>query len=480
MQLTLTTRIETRQLSTLKPHPRNEEIYGDSCDQDLIESVRRQGVTGIVILPDGTILSGHRRVEAAQKAELIECECIVRNDLKDEWDVLEALLDYNRQRDKTTEQRVREYKAYLEVEEEWAKRRQIKLAGTRPNASDLRPNLDEGQENTENKGRSDVLAAEKAGFKRTTARKASAVVKAADRLRKQGKKKEAKELTDTLNKSVDKAHKLANDGGLLEEESAEKEAKVPAQIEKIELEDGRIGYISRTPGKTPFFNSTNEMVDWARWTWNPVTGCFHNCDYCYARDIAHRFYETKFEPTFHPERLLAPAHTKVPKDAETDVRCRNVFTCSMADLFGKWVPEEWIMQVFQSVIDNPQWNFLFLTKFPQRLQEINDKLNGFPDNAWVGTTVDEQQRVKVAEKAFSNIQAKVKWLSCEPLLQRLTFNSLEMFDWVVIGGQSASSQTQASQPEWEWVEHLWNQARASDCKVYWKGNLTVRPKECPW
>lgn len=479
MQLTLSTRIETRQLSTLKPHPRNEEIYGDSCDQDLIESVRRQGVTGIVILPDATILSGHRRVEAALAAELIECECIVRNDLEDEWDVLEALLDYNRQRDKTTEQRARELEAYLEVECERAKDRQRAAGGDRKSEKYKQKSLVKNFTPAIN-GKSREIAAAKVGLSHPTAKKARAVVKAADRLKQKGNSQEAKDLIDTLNKNVDKAHKLASDGGLLEEESAEKEAKVPAQIEKIELEDGRIGYISRTPGKTPFFNSTNEMVDWARWTWNPVTGCFHNCDYCYARDIAHRFYETKFEPTFHPERLLAPSHTKVPKDAETDVRCRNVFTCSMADLFGKWVPEDWIMQVFQSVIDNPQWNFLFLTKFPQRLQEINDKLNGFPDNAWVGTTVDEQQRVKVAEKAFSNIQAKVKWLSCEPLLQRLTFNSLEMFDWVVIGGQSASSQTQASQPEWEWVEHLWNQARVSNCKVYWKENLTVRPKECPW
>ena len=111
----------------------------------------------------------------------------------------------------------------------------------------------------------------------------------------------------------------------------------------------------------------------------------------------------------------------------------------MSDLFGKWVPEEWILQVFESVKKSPDWNFLFLTKFPQRLQEINDKLGGFPENVWVGTTVDTQARVALAEKAFKNIDAKVKWLSIEPMLEPLKFSSLDMFDMIAVGGQSRTT-----------------------------------------
>jgi protein gp37 len=264
-------------------------------------------------------------------------------------------------------------------------------------------------------------------------------------------------------------------------------------LQIITLDDGRKLYIVRSDRKAQF-NSTNEMVDWAWWTWNPVTGCWHGCPYCYARDIAHRFYDTDFEPTFYPDRLNAPQNMK-PMSAqriqnEANKRrvrfedalifSKNVFTCSMSDLFGKWVPEEWILQVFESVKKSPEWNFLFLTKFPQRLQEINDKLGGFPDNVWVGTTVDTQSRVALAEKAFKNIDAKVKWLSIEPMLEPLNFSSLDMFDLIAIGGQSRTTKEPEFQPEWIWVEDLLAQARKSNTSVYFKENLRSRPKELPW
>lgn len=222
------------------------------------------------------------------------------------------------------------------------------------------------------------------------------------------------------------------------------------------------------------FNRTNANVDWAWWTWNPVTGCLHDCVYCYARDIAHRFYPEKFEPTFRPERLHAPHNTPVPPEAATDVRARSVFVVSMGDLFGKWIPQAWIDAILAEVRAAPQWTFLFLTKFPQRLAEI-----AWPENAWVGTTVDAQYRVEIAEKAFRNVTASVRWLSCEPLRERLTFSSLDMFDWVVLGGQSASTQAPAFQPPWEWVEDLVQQARAAACLVYFKPNLETRPQEYP-
>ncbi len=227
-----------------------------------------------------------------------------------------------------------------------------------------------------------------------------------------------------------------------------------------------------------FNKQEGESIDWAKWSWNPITGCRHECPYCYANDIAIRFYAQKFEPSFYSERLLAPSQVKVPEIAKTDISYKNVFTCSMADLFGRWVPSEWIEAVLEQVRNNPQWNFLFLTKFPKRLNEFE-----FPVNAWMGTTVDCQARVKAAEDAFEKISGGTKWLSIEPLLQPLKFERLELFDWMAIGGSSPSTQgiqTPEWKPPFDWIIDLHLQAKQANCKIYHKSNMYERVKEFPW
>jgi protein gp37 len=214
------------------------------------------------------------------------------------------------------------------------------------------------------------------------------------------------------------------------------------------------------------FNQSNDNIEWAKWSWNPITGCKHGCPYCYAEDIANRFYKEGFEPTFRPERLSAPANTQRPDKADTDIGWKNVFVCSMADLFGEWVPTEWINAVLEKVEENQQWNFLFLTKNPKRLLDFV-----FPKNAWVGTSVDTQARVQTAEEVFSKLEAPVKFLSCEPLLEPLKFNNISVFDWLLIGSRSKNSRGPAFKPEWGWVESLLFQARVAGVKVYFKPNL---------
>ena len=270
------------------------------------------------------------------------------------------------------------------------------------------------------------------------------------------------------------------------EPTAAPNGHAPRWVETVFSSDGRPMYIVRDPDSHPVFNQTNEMVDWASYTWNPVTGCWHGCEWCFAREIANnarmaQVYPQQFEPTFYPDRLRAPANTRPPAEL-TRPQDRNVFVCSMADLFGKWLPDDWIVPVFAQVRAHPEWNFLFLTKFPQRLQDLQEVLGGFPPNAWLGCTVDTQARVATAERAFRQISAPVKWLSVEPMLERITFKKLDVFDWVVMGGltESPYNGTPAFQPDWEWVEHLWDQARRVGVPVYWKENLTVRPKAVPW
>jgi len=242
----------------------------------------------------------------------------------------------------------------------------------------------------------------------------------------------------------------------------------------LRTHDGREFPYPKPTGKATFTQQTGEGISWAKWSWNPVTGCLHGCDYCYARAIAARFpdgFPAGFTPLFHEERLDAPANTTIPAQHADDPAWRRVFVCSMADLYGRWVPEEWIDRVHASMLASPHWQYILLTKFPARYVGLQ-----MPPGAWVGTSVDEQKRVRIAEDAFRNIDGvAVKWLSLEPLKEPLEFTDLSVFDWVVIGAQTETRQPDgavpAFAPPFEWVARLVAQAREAGCRVHLKPNL---------
>lgn len=469
-----------RLIDDIISHPLNDIIYADKADAELVESVEQKGIlTPILITWDNRIVSGHRRFDAAKRAGLKEVP-VVLFESRDEFDIIEALIETNRQRTKTGEQLGRETQQLWKVEEERARERQVRKPISV--VQNVAPVIDNG------KARDHV--GQRTGVSGFQAEKAKAVVDAIDDLETQGKQDEAKKLRDKLNKkSVGAAHKDAKEKGHIKIQpkrpSKKPELITLAQWEGMSEPEKQMALIQ--PGKAKF-NSTNDNVEWALWTWNPITGCLHNCAYCYARDIANRFYdhlplEERFDPVFYPGRLLAPSNTKQPdlsqiSDPVKRMGLTNVFVCSMADLFGKWVPAEWIEAVLGQIRNNPQWNFLLLSKFPIRMAEFD-----YPFNVWLGTTVDYQWAVDRAQKAFIKIKASgfggVCWLSCEPMMEKLTFASLDMFDWVVIGGSSKSTQTPEFKPPRDWINHLESQAYQSGCKVYEKTNLLERTREYP-
>lgn len=254
--------------------------------------------------------------------------------------------------------------------------------------------------------------------------------------------------------------------------SAKQAIKATAKAGGIPIKTGENWYYGRKPttsmpqkrGKSNnVFNETNDMVGWARWTWNPYTGCEHGCKYCYARDIANRFYKEKFTPTFRPHRLKQPKLTPLPKQKGWH---RRVFVCSMADLFGDWVPGEHIKQILNAAENGQDWEFLYLTKNPARLLEFD-----FPSNSWVGATVDTQERVESTETVFNQLNGVRRFLSIEPFTKNISFNHLNFFDLIMIGGRSRSTKMAAARPSLEIMIDILSQAKKAKTQVWIKGNV---------
>jgi protein gp37/ParB-like chromosome segregation protein Spo0J len=216
-------------------------------------------------------------------------------------------------------------------------------------------------------------------------------------------------------------------------------------------------------------NATEDgnAIDWARSSYSPITGCKHNCPYCYIGDFV------SIVPMFHPDRLAAPLNMAPP--ASNDPRDRCIFVGSLADLFGRWVPSEWIqaiIDVFRACL-GAGWIFIFSTKFPWRYLEFD-----FPPNCWLGTTIDKQSRVASAEDAFAQLRERdpkrVLFAALEPLLEPITFTRLHLFNRLVLGGASATQHSPAWYPPLRLVDDKRREARVAGCSLYEKSNLLLK------
>ena len=270
-------------------------------------------------------------------------------------------------------------------------------------------------------------------------------------------------------------------------------------------------------------------IDWCDSSWNPVTGCLHGCEYCYARGIANRFggsirldlppdtswranrdnseelkktlmgdfschsngglhvldepalnvpvypappseiekrsapYPYYFDPTFHRYKLDQPQKWTEP---------RTIFVCSMADLFGKWVPDEWITEVINACIAAPQHRYLFLTKNPTRYLALID--NGIiPErqwNFWLGSTAT------IPEMEFFYCDVANTFISIEPMLAQFKDLTDEgqspasLVDWIIVGAETGNRKNKVV-PKREWISELAECARKSNTPIFMKESL---------
>lgn len=175
-------------------------------------------------------------------------------------------------------------------------------------------------------------------------------------------------------------------------------------------------------------------IEWTEMTWNPTTGCDKisaGCKYCYAEVMTKRLeamgidkYKGGFKLRIHEDALNVPYSWKHQK---------VVFVNSMSDLFHKDVPLEFIKKVFAVMNDTPHI-YQVLTKRSDILLKYHKELK-WTHNIWMGVSV-ENEKVKHRIDDLRKINAKTKFLSCEPLIGPLPKMNLNKIDWVIVGGES--------------------------------------------
>jgi protein gp37 len=210
--------------------------------------------------------------------------------------------------------------------------------------------------------------------------------------------------------------------------------------------------------------ATTSEIEWTEMTWNPVTGCrkiSQGCKHCYAERMAKRLlamgserYENGFEPTLHHNLIDLPRRWKKP---------RVIFVNSMSDLFQEEVPERFISGVFDTMVACPQHTFQILTKRSERLLELSASLP-WPANVWMGVSV-EDDRVVDRVRDLARVPAKVRFLSCEPLIGPLDRLPLKGIHWVIVGGESGPG-ARSMNPEW--VESIYAQCQRHGTAFFFK------------
>lgn len=205
-------------------------------------------------------------------------------------------------------------------------------------------------------------------------------------------------------------------------------------------------------------------IEWTDATWNPVTGCTKvsaGCKNCYAEALAARLkamgnprYKNGFEVTLHPDLLDLPRRWRAP---------RKVFVNSMSDLFHPEIPDSFIRDVFDVMVECDQHQFQILTKRPERVAKMAKQLP-WPANVWQGTSI-EDNRVAGRADELRHVPAAVRFISFEPLIGPVDEVPLDGIDWAIAGGESGPK---ARPIQKKWVRDLRRRCRKEDVAFFFK------------
>lgn len=211
--------------------------------------------------------------------------------------------------------------------------------------------------------------------------------------------------------------------------------------------------------------TTTTKIEWTEQTWNPTVGCTKvspGCKHCYAESMAKRLqamgtrgYENGFDLTLLPYRLDEPIRRKIPT---------VYFVNSMSDVFHEDVPFEYIDLIFKTINETPQHTYQILTKRADRMAEYF-RNKPVPRNAWLGVSVEDPQYGVPRIDFLRQVDASVRFLSVEPLLEALGPLNLAEIHWVIVGGESGPK---ARPMQKTWVEDIRIQCEDANVAFFFK------------
>jgi len=226
-------------------------------------------------------------------------------------------------------------------------------------------------------------------------------------------------------------------------------------------------------------------IEWTDYTLNQMTGCLNGCEYCYARRIATRFNKRYLSNpnvaapfsggSYTANALEDPFWPRIWDDRFNPLKGypngTKIFLDDMSDWMGPWIPDEWKIRTLDFIKAHPQYIFQTLTKQPQNLP----KWSPFPKNCHVGVTATNWLKFSDALGYLAAIEAKVKYLSFEPLLGEIKFDMLQkmlfprVINWLIIGLQTPYSPKTA--PKIEHVREIVEAADKAGIPIFLKNNL---------
>lgn len=235
-------------------------------------------------------------------------------------------------------------------------------------------------------------------------------------------------------------------------------------------------------------------IEWCDHTWNPITGCKYDCKYCYARKKAPRFagdvrrnlnspqcirsgdlyeleypftsdtggilnYPFGFEPTLHNYRF----------DFMEKIKCGcNILVGEDGDMFGEWIPDEWIKSIFEACQQNTIHKYMFLTRNPERYITLAAAgLLPEGDNFWYGQTVDGTGNQKWLQTVNANT-----FICIEPIQERIEMpkNDTRISDWIIIGAEKGNRKGKVF-PDKRWISEIVDYARRAKIPVFMKNSI---------